>query len=291
MDSRSDQTNSPRSGSAKEKDTWLSSSSPANASSKDQESSNLPGIEKTSRKDKRNISKYCHVFKDSRSNSISVTKQQYSGNQNSIVLLPTLLKTFVSSSEFVETKVSFLSLLKHKNEIGIMSRRKAERACKMNRTIIPLGPNLGCLASLFFPKTSDDNEDSSSCKITLLIKKTDEVNGESFFVGKESVTLNHMEYLELVQFVTDVVDDVEGGVSWRAIPDDNGSAIESGDDVFNQQKRKKFQMPDSSGDEGCSSLSKKYARKVGKNKSKKKTPMGKKIARQLSFPIYSSESE
>ena len=147
--------------------------------------------------------------------------------------------------------------------------------------LIVVACNLFFLASMFFPKTSDDNEDSS-CKITLLIKKTDEVNGESFFVGKESVTLNHMEYSELVQFVTDVVDDVEGGVSWRAIPDDNGSAIESGDDVFNQQKRKKFQMPDSSGDEGCSSLSKKYARKVGKNKSKKNTH-GKKNCASIIF--------
>ena len=228
------------------------------------------------KKEKKSLSQFCYLDQSSASGAIIISKKQYSGNSNHIVFGKNYLKILVANGDSVEKKLSYLSLLKHKFEIGTISARRAEKACKANRNIIPLGDSWGCLPSLFFPKTE---EDTPSCKITLLIKKANSINGETYFCGSNYVSLNVNEFREMIREISVRIDESEGGVSWR-LENDVGATKQSELDEYGEDQSLKFNIPSSSEDE---EPKKKYQKKGKKVKERKKK--GKK------YVIYDSESD
>ena len=270
---------------------WLTSKKSKNSSEDDQ---------KIERKDRRSLSKYCHATliqpenEGEKATSVLIQKEQYSGKVCSIELQD--LKSFCIASREVEKKIAFLSLVKHKHEIGVMSTRRAEKSCKLNREIILKGKNQGILCSLFFPKSEDTGE--ASCKMTLLIKRVDFLNEEPFFTGPANVTLNPIEYRDLVSFLCDHVDLIEGNSEWRA---QLSAESEEEDDTFQcaQGKPKNnFLMANSDSEsEGKSSLKKgKKGKKMVKN-GKWKSGNGQKWQKKFSgsrqgpYTIFSDDSD
>ena len=238
------------------------------------------GKNESTKRYKCNLSKYAYASHMPASGGLIIAKAQYSGNTNTVVIPKYNLKGLALSSDKIEKKVSFLSLLKHKNEIGTMPSKKVEKACKANRKIIQMGEGWGCLPSLFFPK-NDDHE--SICKITLLIKKTDEVDGESFFVGSTYVILNVSEFRELVSFVSARITELEGGDGWRQESEESTSSkcdlLEIGFGEDGPSPKSKFIVPSSSDD---SDVPRKKAKQGKKKKDKK---------RKKCHVVYSSDSE
>ena len=234
---------------------------------------------KDERKKKSNLSRFAYAARSS-SGGVLVAKEQYSGNNNMVIFSKKSLKGVVESSERMEEKISFLSLLKHKTEVGTMTVRKAERACKANRSIIEMGDDWGCLPSLFFPK---QEENDAVCKLTLLIKKMNEVNGEKYFVGASYVTLNVMEYRELITYVTAVLNEQKGGGEGSKSSDFLEARRvneEDEDDCLLLKKKPKFVIPSSSDDDEPSN--KKKAKYVKKKKERKRSS-------KKGHVVYSSE--
>ena len=233
------------------------------------------------KREKCNLSKYAYASHMPSSGGLIIAKAQYSGNTNTVVIPKYNLKGLALSSEKIEQKVSFLSLLKHKNEIGTMGSRRVERSCKANRKIIQMGEGWGCLPSLFFPK---NEENESVCKITLLIKRTDEVEGESFFVGTTYVILNVAEFRELIKFVSARLDELEGGEGWRHSSESIGSSdrdlLEIGFGQDGPSSKTKFILPSSSDDDDDVPRKKPKQGKKRKDKKRKKCHV-----------VYSSDSE
>ena len=273
--------------------TWLSSVKAAKAHQGDKTKIRRDDDSHHEDKMRKKLSDYCEAFLVG--DRVVVQKAQYSGKKKTISF--DSLKEFCLNSPKVERKISFLGLIKYKHEISCWSTKKAEKTCKVNRNIILLNKHFGALPALFFPRSEDSGE--ILCKMTILMKNVDSINGEFFFVGNDSVTLNSYEFKDLVIFVGEMVDKKEGSASWRNELDKGDNVDADADKMFQEMcassqkvSPKKFIFPESSDEENNDeSPFKKGGRASSKRFSGKKGGSSPSKRRQGPYLLHSDDSD